>query len=104
MNVAERNEGEFRIYAAAIDAPDGAGFYAGVVVRRWRSGSLSRRGEVFRDERLDDGAVWRAPEHALAFALQVGGAAVRARGVFAACDLSLSTTVPSGADVAKAVH
>ncbi|MBE0548110.1 MAG: hypothetical protein IH627_10745 [Rubrivivax sp.] len=84
MHLAERNEGEFRVYAAAIEAEGGVGFYAGVVVKPWGSRSLCGRGEVFRDERLEDGMTWESAEEALEFALRVGAAAVRAQRAFAA--------------------
>jgi len=82
MNLAEQLEGEFRIYAAAIDADGGSGFYAGVVVRPWRASSMAACRDTFRDERLEDGAVWSSAESALGFALQVGVAAVRAQRAF----------------------
>ena len=84
MNLAEQVEGKFRIYAAAIDAEGGAGFYAAVVVRPWPTSSMVAGRETFRDERLEDGSVWKSAESALRFALQVGVAAVRAQRVFAA--------------------
>ena len=84
MNLAEQVEGEFRIYAAAIDAEGGAGYYAAVVVKPWRAPFEVASRETFRDERLEDGAVWKSAESALGFALQVGVAAVRAQRAFVA--------------------
>jgi hypothetical protein len=79
MNLAELTEGDFRVFAAAIEAPDRPGFYAGVVVKPVRGGLPDGGQEAFRDERLEDGAVWSAAEDALAFALHVGVAAIHAR-------------------------
>lgn len=84
MNIAEQVEGKFRIYAAAIDAEGGAGFYAAVVVRPWRTSSMVAGRETYRDERLEDGAVWQSAGAALDFALRIGVAAVRAQRAFAA--------------------
>ena len=79
MNVAEKIEGCFRVYAAAPDAA-GGGFHAAVVVRKWAP-SRGPVTEVFRDERLEDGAVWPLADVALAFALEVGVAAIHAQQV-----------------------
>ena len=84
MNIVERVEGDFRIYAAAIDAEGGAGFYAAVVVRPLRTSSMVAGRETFKDERLEDGAVLQSASAALDFALQVGVAAVRAQRAFSA--------------------
>ena len=84
MNLAEQVEGEFRIYAAAIDAKGGAGFYAAVVVKPWHAPFEVANTEVFRDLRLEDGAVWQSAGAALDFALQVGVAAVGAQRAFTA--------------------
>ena len=79
MNFAEQVEGEFRIYAAAVVADGGAGFYSAVVVGPWLPSLTAAGPETFRDERLDDGAVWKSAEKAPGFALRVGVAAVRAQ-------------------------
>ena len=79
MNVAEQTEGFFRVYAAAPDAA-GGGFHAAVVVRKLAP-SRGPTTKVFRDERLEDGAVWPLAEVALAFALEVGVAAIHAQQV-----------------------
>ena len=84
MNLAEQVEGDFRIYAAAIEADGNAGFYAAVVVRPWRTSSMVAGRETYRDERLEDGAVWQSAGAALDFALRIGVAAVRAQRAFAA--------------------
>ncbi len=84
MNLAEQVEGEFRIYAAAIDAEGGEGFYAAVVVKPLRTSSMVAGRDPFRDERLEDGDVWKSAESALGFALQVGVAAVSAQRAFEA--------------------
>jgi hypothetical protein len=81
MHIAERRDGDHHIYAAASETPVG-GFFAGCVVMRRAPAPLTPS-EVFRDERLEDGRVWIDPAQALAFALEVGVAAVRAQAWFA---------------------
>lgn len=83
MHLAEVQQGQFRVYAAALGVPDGIGFHAGVVVRRFPL-PAKEGAEAFRDERLDDGRTWANPEEALAFALEVGRAAVQAQAILAA--------------------
>ncbi len=80
MHLAERVEGGLPIYAAALQAP-GGGFLGAVGVRKGSGTPDGQRKEVFRDECLDDGAVWNCPDEALDFAVQVGRAAIRAQGV-----------------------
>lgn len=84
MHLAEQQLGVFRVYAAALEAPGGVGFSAGVVVRRFPLPS-QEGAEAFRDERLDDGRAWTSPDAALAFALEIGLAALRAQQVVAGC-------------------
>jgi hypothetical protein len=47
-----------------------------------RSTTSTERAEVFHDERLEDGKLWRSADEALAFALDVGVAAARANRAF----------------------
>ncbi len=79
MKFAELVEGDFRMHAAAPEAP-GGGHYAAVVVRD-RSGQEAVGHEVFRDESLEDGKVWANADDAVAFALSVGIAAIQAQRV-----------------------
>jgi hypothetical protein len=77
MFCASRIHLTFTSYAAAIPASSG-GFYAAVVVRTTAQSNCDGP-ELFRDERLEDGFVWRDPEEAIEFALAVGDAAVLAQ-------------------------
>lgn len=79
MRFAEQSEGDFRVYAAALEAP-GGGYHAAVVVRECREQGAADQ-EVFRDERLEDGQVWPSAGNALVFALSVGVAAIHAQRV-----------------------
>ena len=78
MHLAEEQLDGYRVYAAALEAPGGGGYRAGVVVRHFPVPSQEST-EAFRDELLDDGRTWTSPDEALAFALEVGRAALRAQ-------------------------
>ena len=76
MYLEEREEGAYRVYAAAL-ATTGrarAGYLAAVVVkRRGPTDSLTPASvEAYRCERLSRGRRWTSPEKALAFALATG--------------------------------
>jgi len=69
MHFDERNEGDYRIYAGAIEAPSGDGYLAAVVVKRIRGETTHTGAEAFRDESLACGHRWAEPEGALAYAI-----------------------------------
>ena len=78
MHFDERDEGDYRIYAGAmespagdVESPAGDGFVGAVVMTRWR-GCASPPQEILRDERLAGGHRWRTPDQALAFAIRRG--------------------------------
>ncbi len=64
----ERAEGDYRIYAGALEAPRGQGYIAAVVVNRVR-GTASAPCEAFRDESLACGHRWGSSDEALSYAL-----------------------------------
>jgi hypothetical protein len=64
----ERLEGDYRIYAGALEAPRGDGYIAAVVVNRVRGSEKTPR-EAFRDEALACGHRWGSPKEALSYAL-----------------------------------
>ena len=69
MYFDECNEGDYRIYAGAIEAPVGDGYVAAVVVKRVR-GEIGQLGaEAFRDENIACGHRWDEPHGALAYAI-----------------------------------
>lgn len=74
MHFDERDEGEYRIYAGAIEAAEG-GYLATAVVMRMRG--IARPIEVFRDENLSGGHAWEEPERALHFAIKTASSIVR---------------------------
>lgn len=65
----ERTEGPYRIYAGALEAPQGDGYIAAVVVSRFEPETRSGR-EAWRDESLACGHRWELPEDALLYALE----------------------------------
>ena len=64
----ELSEGDYRIYAGALEAPRGHGYIAAVVVNRVRGVGPAPR-EAFRDDSLAGGHRWLSPQEALSYAL-----------------------------------
>lgn len=80
MHFEERSEGPYRIYAGALEAPQGDGYIAAVVVVAdgiEAGGTRSRPREAWRDDRLACGHRWASPADALLYAIE------RAREVIA---------------------
>lgn len=69
MYFDEREEGDYRIYAAATKASVGEGYFAAVVVKRVRGGTVEPGAEAYRDENLACGHRWVDPKGALAYAI-----------------------------------
>ena len=67
----ERNEGDYRIYAGALEAPQGDGYVAAVVINRLR-GVDEPPCEAFRDTALAAGYRWESAGDALSYALAKG--------------------------------
>lgn len=71
MILAERADGDYHIYAGAIEAVQGDGYIAAVVVNlRHQAGRAAR--EAFRDDALACGHRWSSPESALSYAMGKG--------------------------------
>jgi hypothetical protein len=68
MQFDERVEGNYRIYAGALEAPQGDGYVAAVVVSRVDAPS-GRLREAYRDIGMSGNHVWRSSADALAYAL-----------------------------------
>ncbi len=77
MNLQERNVGNFRIYAGALDAPQG-GYTAAVEVHLLRGVQIPPE-IVFSSERLSCGHRFEASDAAIKHALHVGNQAIRLR-------------------------
>ena len=68
MQFEERNVGDFRIFAGALEGPQGDGYIAAMIVQRVQGEPGSPR-EVYRDESLACGHRWESAEAALAYAI-----------------------------------
>ena len=68
MNFDERIEGDYRIYAGALEGPMGDGYIAAVVVNRIGSSSDAPR-EIYRDETMACGHRWASADAALLYAV-----------------------------------
>jgi hypothetical protein len=77
MNLQEREVGDFRIYAGALDAARG-GYTAAVEVHRVR-GADQPPEVVFSSDRVSGGHRFEAPAAALRHALDIGHQAIRLR-------------------------
>jgi hypothetical protein len=75
MKLDERDEGEYRIYAGALESKLGDGYIAAVVVSRVRGERCPR--EAYRDDALACGHRWELPEQALSYAMGKGREFVR---------------------------
>jgi hypothetical protein len=73
MKFAERDEGNYRIYAGAFEAA-GGGYHASVVIVRWR-GVKNPPVEAYRGEMLDNARAFNrddlALDHAMRHATQI---------------------------------
>ena len=68
MNFDERIEGDYRIYAGALEGPMGDGYIAAVVVNRI-GGAADIAHEIYRDETLACGHRWASADAALLYAV-----------------------------------
>lgn len=74
----ELSEGDYRIYAGALEAPRGQGWIAAVVVNRVHgAGGGAAPREAFRDDRLAGGHRWLSPREALNYALNQARRVIR---------------------------
>ncbi len=84
MHFDETNEGDYRIYAGAIEAPKGAGYIAAVVVNR-QQGVKNGPREAWRDSALAGGHRWPSAGDALSYAMARGKDVIRAEPHRLAC-------------------
>jgi hypothetical protein len=78
MHFDERNVGDYRIFAGALEGPQGDGFIAAMIVQRVKGVAGAPR-EVLRDESLACGHRWESPDDALAYAMSKAQEAIRNR-------------------------
>jgi len=77
MQFVERIDGNYRIYAGALELREGRGFIAAVVVQQLVDGRLGGPREIYRDTGLSCNYPWASSDMALARALDSGASAVR---------------------------
>lgn len=66
----ERDDGNYKIYAGALEAPQGQGYIAALVVVNRAGGKAQTPREAYRDDSLACGHRWPTTRDALAYALQ----------------------------------
>jgi hypothetical protein len=74
MHFDERKIGDYRVFAGALEGPQGDGYIAALVVQR-KEGRVVH--EVLRDEGLACNHRWRSAAEALAYAMSKGFEVVR---------------------------
>jgi hypothetical protein len=84
MNFDEKMEGDYRIYAGAVESLQGDGYIAAVVINRVRGDKHSLR-EAFRDESLACGHRWASPDAALQYAVTKARELIHTEGARLAC-------------------
>ena len=84
MRFEDCQEGDYCIYAGALEAPRGDGYIAALVVNRVH-GVAGRPREAFRDESLACGHRWPSPEEALNYAIARARELIRKRPTLLAC-------------------
>jgi hypothetical protein len=83
VRLDERDEGDYRIYAGALEGKQGDGYIAAVVVNKVRGIETPR--EAYRDELLACGHRWQTPEAALWYAMGKGRELVLTQSHCLAC-------------------
>jgi hypothetical protein len=84
MKFDERNVGDYRIFAGALEAPKGDGYIAAMIVQRIQGVPGAPR-EALRDESLACGHRWESATDALAYAMSKAQEAIRNRSPRLAC-------------------
>jgi hypothetical protein len=80
----ERRDGDYCIYAGAVEAPQGHGYIAAVVVNRV-SGMANTPREAFRDDSLACGYRWRSADEAIHYAMNRARELIRTRSQMLTC-------------------
>lgn len=92
MRFQESREGDYRIFVGALEAPNGRGWTAALVVQREapRDGDAPRSPspratEAFRDDSLACGYRWNTAEEAIHYALNRAREMIRSRSPMLVC-------------------
>lgn len=84
MRFDEGQEGDYRIYVGAVEAPRGEGYIAALIVNRVR-GLQGRHPEAYRDDSLACGYRWPSAEEAMQYAMTRARELIRSRPQMLAC-------------------
>ena len=84
MRFDESQEGDYRIFVGALEAPRGDGYIAALIVNRER-GVLGKHREAYRDDSLACGHRWRSPDEAMHYAMNRARELIRSRSQMLAC-------------------
>jgi len=89
MRFEECVEGEYRIFVGALEAPQGDGYTAALIVNKLnpskQASTHERAAEAFRDESLACGYRWPTPDEALSYAKARAREMVRTRSAALSC-------------------
>jgi hypothetical protein len=90
MRFEETHEGNYRIFAGALEAPRGDGYIAALVVNRVQApGAAAGAGhgirEAFRDDSLACGHRWPSADDALRYAMNKARELIRSRSEALVC-------------------
>ena len=88
MQFDECQEGDYRIFVGALEAPKGDGYIAALVVNRVQgaqAASVARPREAFRDDSLACGYRWPSAEQAIQYAKNRARELIRTRSEMLAC-------------------
>jgi hypothetical protein len=84
MRFQETHEGEYWIYAGAVEAPRGDGYIAALVVNRVQAAGHGPR-EAFRDDSLACGHRWSCADEALRYAVNKARELIRSQSQMLVC-------------------
>jgi hypothetical protein len=88
MRFQETHEGDYWIYAGAVEAPRGDGYIAALVVNRVQGTGKATGGshrEAFRDDSLACGHRWTCPDEALRYAMNKARELIRSQSQMLVC-------------------
>jgi hypothetical protein len=89
MRFEETHEGNYRIFAGALEAPRGDGYIAALVVNRVHNPIAGTTGhgirEAFRDDSLACGHRWSSADDALRYAMNKARELIRSRSEALVC-------------------
>ena len=87
MRFNECHEGDYRIYVGAVEAAQGEGYIAALIVNRVRGerGEGAKNREAFRDDSLACGYRWRSADEAIHYAMNRARELIRTRSEMLTC-------------------